>query len=114
MHAEHYEFGSITIDGNVYDHDLVIESGTIRKRKKGPSKPLKAEYGHTPLSGKEEIPLSGKRLIIGTGAYGRLPILDEVYNEARERGVEVNPMPTPEAIAHLDDPNTDFILHLTC
>jgi hypothetical protein len=114
MHADHYEFGSITIDGQEYDHDLIIESGIIRKRKKGSSKPLKKEYGHTPLSEKEEIPLSGKRLIIGTGAYGRLPILDGVYKQAREHGVEVDTMPTPEAIEHLDDADTDFILHLTC
>ncbi|MFP4303152.1 MAG: MTH938/NDUFAF3 family protein [Spirochaetaceae bacterium] len=114
MHADRYEFGSITIDGHDYDYDLVIESGTIRKRVKKPSKPLKAEYGHTPLSAREEIPLSGRRLIIGTGAYGRLPVLEEVYNEARERGIQVDTMPTPEAIKHLDEPDTDFILHLTC
>lgn len=114
MHANHYEFGSITIDGTEYDHDLIIESGEIRKRDKGPSKSLKSDYGHTPLSGHEEIPLSANRLIIGTGAQGRLPILNEVYQKARERGVKVDSMPTSEAITHLDDPDTDFILHLTC
>lgn len=114
MHADHYEFGSITIDGTRYDHDVVIESGRIRKRKKGPSKALKAEYGHTPLSAKEEIPLTNRRLIIGTGAYGKLPVLDDVYEEARNRGVAVETMPTDEAAGHLHEPDTDFILHLTC
>ena len=114
MHADHYEFGSITIDGTRYEHDLVIESGSIRKRKKGPSKPLKAEYGHTPLSAREEIPLGNSRLIIGTGAYGKLPVLDEVYEAARRRGVAVEAMLTDEAAGHLDEPDTDFILHLTC
>src|SRR6056297_1712555 len=113
MQANHYEFGSITIDGIEYDHDLVIESGEIRNRDKGPSKPLKPEYGHTPLSGNEELPLSANRLIIGTGAYGRLPILDGVYQKARERGVKVDTMPTSEAIRHLGDLETNFILHLT-
>jgi hypothetical protein len=114
MHADHYEFGSITIDGTRYDHDLVIESGAIRKRKKKPSKPLKAKYGHTPLSAEEEIPLTNRRLIIGTGAYGKLPVLEEVYDVAGKRGVAVETMPTEEAARHLDDPETDFILHLTC
>lgn len=114
MKADHYEFGSITIDGEVYDHDLIIESGRVRKRKKGPSKPLKAHYGHTPLSAKEDIPLSSRRLIIGTGAYGKLPVLEEVYQAAREHGVTVETMRTEEAATHLDEPDTDFILHLTC
>jgi hypothetical protein len=33
-----YTFGSIEIDGVTYEHDVVIEGGRIRKRKKGPRK----------------------------------------------------------------------------
>ena len=114
MKADHYEFGRITIDGTTYDHDLIIEGGEIRKRDKGPSKPLKKQYGHTPLSASEEIPLSAPRLIIGTGAHGRLPVLDEVYDAARKKDVQVSEMPTEEAINHLEEKETSFILHLTC
>jgi hypothetical protein len=33
------EFGSITVDGNVYDHDIVIRlGGKVKKRKKKLSK----------------------------------------------------------------------------
>jgi hypothetical protein len=42
-------FGQIEIDGRRFDHDVVIEEGHIRRRKKGPSKRHRAEYGHTPL-----------------------------------------------------------------
>ena len=34
MRFEQYSFGSIQIDGVSYDHDLVVDRGKIRKRKK--------------------------------------------------------------------------------
>jgi hypothetical protein len=49
-------FGSIRIDGTTYEHDVVIDRGQIRKRKKKPSKKFRDEFGHTPLSIEEEIP----------------------------------------------------------
>src|SRR5262245_64288328 len=45
MHVDSYEFGQIVIDGAKYDGDVVVDRGEIRKRKKGPSKPRKAEFG---------------------------------------------------------------------
>jgi len=44
------------VEGKRYLHDAVIEGGNVRKRRKGPSKPLRERFGHTPLSAKEEIP----------------------------------------------------------
>ena len=32
-----YSFGSVRVDGVTYDHDLIIDRGKIRKRKKGAS-----------------------------------------------------------------------------
>ena len=34
MRFTDYSFGSIRVDGVTYDHDLVIDRGQIRKRKK--------------------------------------------------------------------------------
>ena len=48
MRIDAYEFGRITIDGVVYDHDVVIEAGRIRKRKKGPSKKRREGSGRPP------------------------------------------------------------------
>ena len=56
-------FGSIEVDGLEYEHDIVIDGGEVRKRKKKPSKPYRDEFGHTPLSGEEELPWAGSRLI---------------------------------------------------
>src|SRR5919197_889344 len=87
-------FGAIEVDGSRYEHDIVIDAGVVRKRSKKPSKPYRAEYGHTPLSADEELPWGGSRLIIGTGAYGSLPIKPDVMEEAGRRGVAVEAAPT--------------------
>ena len=49
MRFEDFTFGSIRIDGVTYEHDVVIDRGQVRKRKKKPSKKFRAEFGHTPL-----------------------------------------------------------------
>jgi hypothetical protein len=117
MHVDAYEFGQITIDGVSYDHDLVIEDGIVRKRKKGPSKPRRDEFGHTPLTAAEKIPWKARRLWIGTGAHGALPVADDVHEEARRRGVELLEKPTPELVRLVNrglPKDTNLILHVTC
>jgi hypothetical protein len=110
-------FGSIEIDGRRHEHDVVIDRGDVRKRIKKPSKPHRARYGHTPLSADEDIPWSGSQLIIGTGAYGSLPITPELRQEADRRGVELVATTTEDAcrlIASLDRRDVNAILHVTC
>ena len=117
MRARLVQFGELDIDGRRFKKDVVIESGRIRKRKKKPSKPYRERYGHTPLSVEESIPWHGQRLIIGTGTYGRLPIMPEVAEEAERRGIEMVILPTDEACQLIDDcPDADVnaILHVTC
>ena len=68
------------------------------------------------LSAKEEIPWDCGRLVIGTGASGALPIMDDVLREAERRGVEIVALPTAEALVHLhgDPTRTNAVLHVTC
>lgn len=115
MRFEAFSFGSICIDGTTYEYDVVIDRGEIRKRKKKPSKKFREEFGHTPLSIKEEIPWKCRRLVIGTGA-GALPVMEEVKREARRREIEITIVPTVEAIKALQQnpADTNAILHLTC
>jgi hypothetical protein len=117
MKARLVEFGQIQIEGQRYDHDVVIDAGHVRRRHKGPSKALRDQYGHTPLSVAEEIPWGGRRLIVGTGAQGGLPIAPEVLAEAERRGVQIEALPTREAcrlLADLDARDVYAILHITC
>jgi hypothetical protein len=111
-----YSFGAITIDGTTYEHDVVLDRGSVMKRRKKNSKPFRDRYGHTPLSAREPIPWKCRRLVIGTGAAGSLPITDELLEEAHQRGVELVAMPTEEAIEVLraTTAETNAVLHVTC
>ena len=111
-----FKFGSIQLDGVTYEYDVVIDRGRIRKRKKKPSKPFRSSYGHTPLSAAEDIPWRCRRLVVGTGAHGALPIMDEVEREAKARQVELVKIPTPQAIEEFAKrgKDTNAILHVTC
>jgi hypothetical protein len=116
MHFGRFKFGSIQIDGATYEYDVVIDGGSIRKRKKKPSKPFGTLYGHTPLSTAEDIPWRCRRLVIGLGVNGALPIMEEVVREAQARRVELLKLPTAQAIEELTKggTQTNAILHVTC
>lgn len=116
MRFEAFEFGSIRIDGVTYEHDVVIDRGEVRERKKKASKPFRDDYGHTPLSIEEKIPWNCRRLVIGTGAQGALPIMEQVKREADRRKVELLSLPTRKAIEALNrkGKNTNAVLHVTC
>jgi len=116
MNFGKFTFGSIEIDGKTYEHDVVLDHGTILRRKKKPSRKLREEFGHTPVSLEEAIPWKCRRLIVGSGKYGALPVMDEVKREARRRKIELLIVPTDEAIKVLgkDGLDTNAILHVTC
>jgi len=66
------QFGEIEVRGKKrYTHDVVIDGGKVRKRKKGPSKQFREKFGHTPLSAGKKFPgeASGH---CRTGAHGAL------------------------------------------
>jgi hypothetical protein len=111
-----YSFGSVRVDGVTYDHDLIIDRGKIRKRKKAASRKFRDAYGHTPLSAAEDIPWRCRRLVIGTGADGALPVMTQVRDEARRRKVDLVVLPTAQAIGMLSkaSKDTNAVLHLTC
>lgn len=54
--------------------------------------------------------------MIGSGAYGRLPVMSEVKREAERRRVELLIVPTTDAIEALQQDTEDgnAILHVTC
>lgn len=115
MQFEAYSFGSIRIDGVTYEHDVLIDRGSVRKRDKKPSKKFRDEFGHTPVSIEERIPWKCRRLVIGTGD-GALPVMDEVRREADRRDVTLSILPTAKAIKELKQHprGTNAILHVTC
>ncbi len=117
MQASWIAFGEIEIEGREYDFDVVIDAGRVEKRRKKPSKRYRSEFGHTPLSAEERIPWGGRRLIVGTGESGSLPIMPAVWTEAARRGVEIVAAPTKQALRLLRDvaPEDAYaVVHVTC
>jgi len=115
MRFQKFSFGAIRIDGITHEHDVIIDRGQVRKRKKKPSKKFRGDFGHTPLSIEEEIPWKCRRLVIGTGT-GALPVMKEVKREAERRKIKLLILPTVEAIEELKQRHSDTnaILHVTC
>jgi hypothetical protein len=117
MQARLVAFGELEVEGQRYPHDVVIDGGRVRKRRKGPSKPLRGAYGHTPLTAAEDLPLDGPVLYVGTGADGALPIDPSVAAQARRRGVAIEAAPTEEIcerLAGLPANEVHAVLHATC
>ena len=117
MKAEVLGFGEIELDGKHYDHDIVIQAGEVKKREKGVSKRFRDEYGHTPLSAEEDIPWGGKQLIVGTGVYGKLPIMPAVETEAKRRGIKLVAVPDRASLSApglVQRGEAFAVLHVTC
>jgi hypothetical protein len=109
-------FGKVCIDGTTYENDVVIDRGAVRRRKKKLSKRFRDAFGHTPLSVQESIPWDCRRLVVGTGMEGGLPVMDDVRREAIRRQIELLIFPTARAIevVQAHPKTTNAILHLTC
>ena len=112
------EFGSITISGELYEHDIVVRlSGKVKKRKK---KLSKAKYGtsHTvSLEEAEHIFEAGaKQLILGSGQDGNVELSEEAEEYFRKKGCSVELLPTPQAITAWNAAKGAVIgmFHVTC
>lgn len=111
-------FGSITVEGTRYEHDIIIRlSGKVRKRKKALSK---AVYGtsHT-LSLAEVQELyrpQAQRLIIGTGQTDQVRLAEEATSFLAEQGCAVDLWPTPQAIEKWNaaEGRVLGLFHITC
>jgi hypothetical protein len=107
-----YSFGSLRVDGEEHTRDLIVLPERVVPdwwRRAGHS--LAIEDLEDVLG---EMP---ERLILGCGAHGRLEPPGAVLDELRARGVEVEAMPTAEAVrryGELDPERTAAALHLTC
>jgi hypothetical protein len=109
---ERYRFGHVVVDGEEQTRDVVVL----------PDRVLASWWradGHKLVLADlddviEELP---ERLVVGTGAYGRMRPERETLAELRQRGVEVEVLPTDEAVrryGELDPFRTAAALHLTC
>ncbi len=102
MHPKisHTSFGSITISGERYEHDVLIRlSGKIEKRKKKLSKQVYGTSHVIALAEAEQVYEQGADvLLVGTGQSGLVSLSPEAEAFFREKGCAVELLPTPEAI----------------
>ena len=111
-------FGSIEVDGTVYNHDIIIRSnGHVEKRKK---KLSKAVYGTSHTVSLEEIEYTydkgAQKIIIGNGQYGALKLSDNACEFLQSRNCEILMKETPEAIKlwNKEEGKSIGLFHLTC
>ena len=95
-HIDGTQFGSITVDGETLDHDIVIRlGGAVKKRKK---KLSKRQYGtsHTVSldEAKDIFDDGAERVIIGSGQHGVLKLSDEAEGFFEKKGCSVDLHPT--------------------
>ena len=109
---EDYSFGHIVVDGQEHSKDVIVLPDRVVGnwwRRDGHS--LVIEDLDDVL---DELP---ERLIVGCGADGRLHPHPSVIEALARRGVEVEALPTDEAVRRYEESNpahTAAALHLTC
>jgi hypothetical protein len=112
------KFGSITINGEKIENDVVIRlDGEVKKRKKKLSKRV---YGTSHIVSLEEAEYiyeeGADSLIFGTGQSGMAVLSAEAANFFRDKSCQVKMLPTPEAILAWNESNGGVIglFHITC
>ena len=120
---EETSFGSVTIDGVIYDHDVVILPDEIIRRKK---EITKNKHGTSHKFTKEEMKFYLNRVdisdinlvIVGTGQYGKLGLKPETKKLLEENDIEYEQVKTPELIKQYKNSdsrkNSITIIHVTC
>ncbi|WP_297487931.1 Mth938-like domain-containing protein [Thermococcus sp.] len=118
MKVEYPGFGRIAINGETYEHDVVIyPSGKVEERKKWISK---RKHGTSHRLDPEELREYLKEdfdvLVVGKGFYGYLSLLPE----SRElvRGKDVIELPTGKAVEKFNElrgrKRVLAVFHVTC
>ncbi len=111
-------FGSITIDGEMYERDVIIRlGGKVKKRKK---KLSKAVYGTSHTISLDEAKYvyqkGARRLILGGGQYGMVHLSDEAAAYLRKKECRVDLLPMKKAIKAWNEAEGAVIglFHVTC
>jgi hypothetical protein len=114
---DHTQFGSITIEGRVSEHDVIIRlNGQVDKRKK---KLSKAIYGTSHIISLDEAKYiyedGAERLVIGTGQQGLVKLSGEAAKYLQDK-CQVELLPTQKAIQAWNEAEGAVIglFHVTC
>ncbi len=118
-------FGWVIVNGVRYRHDVIImPDGSVVRRRKELSAKYRERYGHTPLSPEEFRDLlracgNVDVVIVGTGQYGDMPVMEDVVRVAEEAGVKLIIERTPNALKEIREllgrgVRAAALIHVTC
>jgi hypothetical protein len=111
-------FGSITIAGEDFEHDILIRlTGQVEKRKKKLSKAIYGTSHVLSLAEAKHVHEKGaKRLIVGTGQQGNVRLSEEAAGYFARKRCRVQLLPTPKAIRAWNAAEGAVIglFHVTC
>ena len=112
------QFGSITVAGTSYNHDILITlEGQVQKRKKKLSKQIYGTSHTLSLAEAEHVYQEGaQQLIFGGGQYDQCRLSHEAESFFRQKNCAVKILPTPEAIKTWNEAQGQVIglFHITC
>ena len=115
MHIDFYSFGRIRIDGIDYTKDVILLRGKVR------SPWWRSAGGHiyAPADLEEVVAAAPEIVVLGTGHFGRVKVLDETLKVFADAESEVIVEKTSRAVETFNQlaaagRNVAAALHLTC
>ena len=108
-----FNFGSVTIDGNVYNSDVIVLPDRVI-----PSWWRRSGHKLLPEDLGDVVEAAPEVLVVGTGSFGIMRVPDSTVKFLREHGIETIVCRTKEACERFNTIATSrqaaVALHLTC
>lgn len=109
---EHYDFGSIRIDGKEYSHDVIISGNSVNSWWRATSHEVSIN-DLDPI-----LKQNPKFIIFGTGAMGVMKVPPETEEYLNSKGIKFSINRTAESVKefnlHGQETGAVAALHLTC
>jgi hypothetical protein len=115
MHIDSYSFGSIEIDGRAYSTDVILLGDEVR----GPWWREAGGHVYAVQDFEDLLAEAPEVVVLGTGYFGRVKVLDETLTALAEAGSEIVVERTGGAVECFnrfveEGRDVAAALHLTC
>ena len=115
MHIDSYSFGRIRVDGIDYAEDVIL----LRSEVRSPWWRSAGGHVYAPTDFEEVVAAAPEIVVLGTGYFGRVKVLDKTLTVFAEAGSEVIVEKTSRAVETFNQlaaagHDVAAALHLTC
>ncbi|MBS3781999.1 MAG: hypothetical protein KGY66_06490 [Candidatus Thermoplasmatota archaeon] len=120
LKIENTDFGEITVNGQTYDHDIVVFQNKIIERKKWITK---EKHGTSHKFTRDEMEEYIKneaaqkidKVVVGTGQYEKLNLLPETKKYLEKKDIESELKKTSDLVGEqIGEERAMLIIHVTC